>query len=368
MTSVVIKMNDARHDITSVQLMAFTISAQMGIGILVLPSILAQQIGHDGWISTIITGVVCLVAVVIIMLLLRGYVNKTIFEINISLYGKILGYILNLLFIVYLLFITGITLRVFVETINIIILKFTPVLVTTVLILIPTIYATPKGLKVICRFAVLLLLAYLILILSLLLVVHHIRYTYIMPIGKSGLIPIINSIKSNFYSFLGFELVTLIYPDIKNKEKAFKYMIMGIIFTTMYFTVVAAITTMLFGEIKLSMLVFPIYSMEQIITVPVIERLDTVYILFWFPTMAATVLCYFFSTYYSVSKLIKIKRGKLLIAIVTIIEIIISRIPKNFEATSRYSNYSGIYGMLIIGSIIITFFITLFKKKEEGVN
>jgi spore germination protein (amino acid permease) len=368
MTSEVIKMNDTRHDITSVQLMAFIIASQIGIGILVLPSLLARQIGHDGWISTIITGVVCLIVVVIIMLLLRRYINKTIFEINISLYGKILGYILNLFFIIYLLFITGITLRVFVEVINIIILKFTPALVITGLLLIPTIYATSKGLKVICRFVVLLFFAYLILILSLSLVVHHIRYTYIMPIGKSGLIPIINSIKSSFYSFLGFELVTLIYPNIKNKEKAFKYMIMGIIFTTMYFTVVAAITTMLFGEIKLSMLVFPIYSMEQIITVPVIERLDTVYILFWFPTMAATVLCYFFSTYYSVSKLIKIKRGKLLIAIVTIIEIIISRIPKNFEATSRYSNYSGIYGMLIIGSIIITFFITLFKKKEAGVN
>jgi spore germination protein (amino acid permease) len=356
-------MNDTRQDITSVQLMAFTISGAIGVGILLLPSLLAEEVGHDGWISSLVGGFICLIVTVMIMLLLRRYINKSIFQINILLYGKIFGYILNLFFIVYLIFITGITLRIFEEVTNIIILKLTPALVTTVLIILPTIYATSKGLKVVCRFSVLLFIAYFILILSLLLAIHNLRFTYIMPIGKAGFIPIIKSMKVTIYSYLGFELATLIYPNVKDKEKALKYMVISIIFTTIFFTIVVSISTMLFGEIKLSMLVFPIYNIEQSITVPVLERLDTVFILFWFPTMGGTIRSYFFSLYYSISMLFNIKRKKLLLAIVTIIEIIISRIPENFEAIYRYSTYSGILGVIIISIIIITFFISLFKKK-----
>lgn len=361
-------MNDPRHHITSAQLMAFIVSAQIGIGILSLPSILAQKIGHDGWIPTLISGIGGLAVIIVIMLLLKRYVNKTIFEINISLYGRIFGFILNICFVFYLLFITGITTRVFVEVINIISLKYTPPLVITVLILIPTIYGISKGLKVICRFACLLFIAYFILLLTILLVIDDLRFTYIMPIGKAGLIPIVKSMKYNIYSYLGFELVTLIYPNIKNKEKATKFMVISIIFTTLYYTIVVLVSTMLFGEVKLSMLLFPVYNIEQVIEVPIIERLDTVYILFWFPTMAAAIRAYFFTSCYSISMLFNIKRNKMLIFVILIIEIIISRIPKDFEAMQRYTNYSGDFGITIISIIIITFLISLFRKKGANLD
>lgn len=361
------KMNDPRHDITSFQLMSFTISAQIGIGSLFLPSMIVQQVGRDGWISTMLSGFISTIFAAIIMLLLKRYRNKSIFEINCLLYGKI-GYFLNIIYIGYLIFITGTIIRAFEETINIVILKATPPIVITFFIMLPSIYATAKGLKVICRFSILASLIYFVIILTCFLNFSNIRYTYLMPIGEAGLLPILKGMLINVYSYLGFELAALIYPNISNKEKGLKYMVTAMLFTTVFYTLLVVFLIMLFGEIKLSMLVFPMYSMEQIISLPVIERMDTIFILLWIPTMGSTLRAYLFSAYYSTSILFKIKRSKLLLAVVILITVIISRIPPNFESLNRYSFYAAIYGVVVIALIIVNFFVSLFRGKGVRLN
>ncbi|GFP78164.1 GerAB/ArcD/ProY family transporter [Clostridium fungisolvens] len=356
-------MSDTRLDITSKQLAAFIISAQIGIGILSLPSTIVAEVGHDGWISVLFGGILCLILALLIVSLLKKYKNKTIFEINILVYGNILGYALNIFTELYLMFITAITIRIFTETVSIIILRFTPQLVTTIVILIPTIYAMIKGLKLICRFATLLFIAYLILVMTLFLIIKDLRFTYIMPIGKAGLIPIIKNVNLTIYAYLGFELVTLFYPKIKDKENISKKIVIGMLFTIAYYTGIVMISTMFFGEVKLGMLVFPIYNIEQSIAMPVIERLDTVYMLFWLPTMGGAARAYLYATYYSASMLFKIKRQGWLITFIILLEIIASRIPKSFEATYRYSAYSGIMGMIFIVMTIVTFFISHLRKR-----
>src|SRR4051794_11483929 len=106
---------DKRHDITSNQLMIYGISAQVGTGILLLPSSLAAEEGHDGWISTLLTGILSILLIIIIMELLKRCSNKSIYEINNLLYGKYLGWFLSFIIFLYLCFATIINLRVLVE-------------------------------------------------------------------------------------------------------------------------------------------------------------------------------------------------------------------------------------------------------------
>lgn len=357
-------MDNKKQQISSMQLMAFTVSGQIGVGGLFLPSTLAQKVGHDGWLSTIFAGIICTIIAIIITLLLKKYYDKNIFDINILFYGKFLGNLINLIFIFYLVFICGITIRIFEEVINIILLRFTPPMVITTLCLVPIVYATTKGLKVICRFAVLVYIAYFLLIISFLFHRHNIRLTYLMPVGQAGLGTIFSNMKLAIYSYLGFELVALIYPNVTDKEKVLKCMVRAMMFTTFIYTFIVAFSVTLFGEVKLRMLVFPVYNIEQAISVPVIERLDTFFLLMWFPAMGSTITAYFFSTYHSISILFNIQKNKILLLIVTVIEIIISRIPPNFESINRYSFYSSICGLCIVATIIITFFISLFRQKD----
>lgn len=362
-----VKMNEKKNEITSIHLMGFVVAGQIGIGILTLPSLFAQKAGHDGWILTLLAGVICLILVMPVMLLLKRYKNKHIYEINILIYGKFLGYVFNLIILLYLLFITGITLRIFSEAVNIIMLRLTPPIVITVLILTPSVYATIKELKVICRFDIFIFSAYFILIASLFLVFHNLRVTYILPIGEAGFKEIVKSIPSAVYSFLGFELSAIVYPYIKDKEKSIKCISAGIIFTTLFYAFLSVVATMLYGETKLKMLSIPIYSIYQSVAVPVIERLDTVFILFWFPTMGSTIRSYLFSTCCSAFKIFRINRWKPLVFLIAAVEIFISRIPKNYESALKYTTYSGIFGIIVVVFIIITYFISLFIK-QEGAN
>ncbi|MCM0650727.1 spore germination protein [Clostridium swellfunianum] len=356
-------MNDSRHDITSTQLMALLVSAEIGAGIVTLPSILAQKVGHDGWISIIITGFLCIAVGLIIMNLLKSYSDKTIFQINDIIYGKILGFILNFSFLLYLVFIAGMTLRVFMEIVNIIVLKLTPPLVITVIISISTVYGVAKGLKVIARFSVMLYFSYFIMILTLLMAIKYTRYTYLLPVGYAGLSNIANGVKISAYSFLGFELVAVIYPNIKNKDKAATYMCLSIAITTLYYVMAVVVTTAMFGETKLAMLVFPIYNLEQSLNIPVIERFDIFYIMFWFPTIASSVRAYFFSAYYGITKVFKIRMKKLLIFALAVAVIAISRVPRNFEAMYDYLKFGGNLGIFLIFIINITFLISFVKRR-----
>lgn len=356
-------MVDKRHEITLKQLTIFGISAQIGLGILTLPSNLAKKTGHDGWLVVAAAGCIMLLLAIFIALLINRHPNSSILDINILLYGKYFGMFFNLAFICYILFTTSLSSRLFAEMIKISVLNQTPLIVISLFIFIPTVYQVSKGLKVICRFASLLILAHITLILTFLLIVRDARVTYLMPVAKSGIITIFKNIPYAFFSFLGIELITIFYPNVTNKNNVVKYVTIESIYIAIFYIIVVAFTTALFGENKLKMIIFAMYSVERAIKVPILERLDVFFIAFWFPIMAGSVRSYFFSSYYCIAKLFKIRKEKLLIAIVFVVVIIIGRIPKNLEDIFTYMNYAALLGAANILFIAFSLFISLIRRR-----
>ena len=88
-----------RNQITAKQLGVFILSAQVGLGVIGLPSDLAKAVGHDGWISILSAGLLSTLVTIILIALLRRYSNQSIFEINRYLFGNILGQTINILLI-----------------------------------------------------------------------------------------------------------------------------------------------------------------------------------------------------------------------------------------------------------------------------
>lgn len=355
------------HQITSTQLMSFIISSQIGLGIITLPSTLAKKVGHDGWISVLLIGILVLGVTFLMTKLLDRFPDKSILDINIFLYGKAIGTLLNLMFIFYLLMSTGISSRIFSEIVSIIILKETPQLIAALVIMAPTFYFTAKGLKVICRFANLLYVGHILMIATFLLIIKYIRLTYLQPVLQTGFLKVLKSTPCTIYSFLGFELIAIFYPNVTNKAHTRKPLMLGSVYVTIYFVIITAFSILLFGEIKLKTLVFPIFNIEQAIRVPIIERLDLFFIMFWFPTMEASVRTYFFSSYYCLIKVFPIQRKKVFIAVVIGIVLIIGRIPRHFEDLSRYTDYNAMFAMINIGIMLLSFLVSFIKKEGENI-
>lgn len=67
------------NSVKSSMLAMFTFICQTGVGVIMLPSLLAKETGHDGWISILVTGTIVAILSVLIVLLLRRYKDKAIY-------------------------------------------------------------------------------------------------------------------------------------------------------------------------------------------------------------------------------------------------------------------------------------------------
>jgi len=359
-------MNNPKDNINSTQMIVFILSSQIGVGILTLPAKLAEKAGHDGWLSVIISTSICSIIITIMILLLKRYRDKSIIQINNILYGKYLGTFFNLYFIFYFIITTAVIFRSLVDIIQITALNFTPALLLSFVIIIPSTYLCIYGLQPICRYSMLIYLVITVTLLFFLLVANNFKITFLMPLGESGLFKIINSVKSSVISFIGFELVSVIYPYISDKEKILKKSLIANFITGLFYTSIVLATTALFGENILKRLVYPLFSLSRTYNAPIFERLDLFYVALWFPAMIGSTKMYLYASNLAIRDLFKLQPKKIYIFLNVILIILLSRIPTNFFDVNKYSNFLSIMSISIMLFIVFSYFFSFINKR--GVN
>ena len=357
-------MDSRENNITSSQLMGLIVTLQIGPGILSLPNFLAIDCGHDGWISILIYGIIITAVISIIIRLMNRYNNKSIYKINKLLYGKYLGGLLNLLVVLYIWYAACLCLRGYTNVIHINLLRTTPSLAICIFILMPIYYLTWYGLKYVGRFASMIYLTLSFCCLMFLLVFRDLKLSFLMPIGQSGIEGVKASFHSCIFALLGYELISVIYPEITNKKKAMKYAIGSNIITTIFFMILLLVVTSFFGEEMLKKGLFSTITLSRSYRAPIIERMDILFISIWLPAMSMATTGYFCIAYYSINKLLNLKKRGIYLFIFTSITILLSNVPKSISNIDTYSN-----GMLIAGTIfsiflIICYLFSFIRKKE----
>jgi len=359
-------MDKRENNITSSQLMGLIVSIQIGTGILSLPASLSTVCGHDGWISMLLYGTIITAVIFFIIKLMNRYNNKSIYEINKLLYGKYLGGLLNLLIVLYLWYSACLSLRGYTNVIHVDLLRSTPTLVICIFTIIPTYYLTWYGLKYVTRFASMIYLSLSFCCILFLLVFKDLRFSFLMPIGQSG----IEGIKASFspctYAFLGYEVISVIYPEITNKKKAMKYAIGSNIITIIFCTFLLLVITSFFGEEMLKKSVFPTITLSRSYRAPIIERMDILFIAIWLPAMAMTTRGYFCIAYYSINKLLNLKKKAMHLILFTSITILLSDVPKSISNVNIYNDGMMISGTIFSIFLIICYLFSFIRKK--GVN
>lgn len=357
-------MIDRRQLISSRQLGTLIISAMTGVGIISLPNRLAKEVGHDGWIPIAASGIIAIIMALVIIKLLERYKDKSIFDINFILYGKLIGWPLNIIYILYLALKVAINLRMILEIIHTVVLKVTPPLILVPLLLFSTVYLSWYGLKSICRYANLIYPTIFMVILLLAANLKFVKPTFLMPVGESSIPSILNVMRATAYSFLAFAFPWVVYPMVTDKDKVLKHTILALIFSTIFFLLVVVVLTGFFGENTLKHLVFPLYSFARTYKAPVFERIDLFFLAIWFPAMGISLNAYFFVTNYWIDKLFRIKRKTISLIIFSICIVIISRIPNDIPAVNKYLEIADMVGIpLVCGMAIIGYILSFFKKK-----
>lgn len=370
-------MENDRNIIYSKQLITFVITAQISVGILYLPSTLATEVGHDGWITILLSGILYGILISLIISFLKRFNGKSLIEINKIVYGKYLSILISLIYIGYSYFGAVVSLRSFAEIVRISILKLTPLWAFTIIIIIPAIYMSWYGLKAILRYSTVTYIILFFTIILYLLSSRDYRIDFILPIGASGVKNILRSSITTSTAYIGPELIIFIYSDIKNKNSVLKHVLLGNLITTLFYTITVLITTLYFGEQMLMRLVFPLLSFASSHKIYVFERLDFYFISLWLPCMGTTMLIYFFCAYYGVCKLARIptynadvnnKWRIVLLVVIFALAVPLSILPKDTLSLRSLLKYFGYSGLGVIVLTAVSYLISLLAKRGASKN
>lgn len=363
---------NGKHAVTSIQMMRFTFVCQTGIGIIALPTLLAKEVGHDGWISVVVTGLIAIFLAALIVVLLRRYSDKCIYDITKLLFGKIAGFFINTIFFLYLLFAASLGLMVFLIYLRITLFPLTPPIVMAPLIIMPSIYMVWEGMKTVARFKYVTMASYIVTILYIILIIKDMRFSFLLPIGEAGFLPLLSSLKTSFFTFIGLELIAVFYPEISDKEKVLKYHVLANLFSMLFIAFIVVASTAAFGVNLLAVLNIPLFNLSRIFNAPIIERVDIYLVSAWFIAMGCSIRAYLMAAYYSMGKIFKVKKSRTVYAIFVCVFIGISLTTGDINKAFMLLDILNYAGMGAILLLILCLILSMFKKKgvvenEQGV-
>ncbi|NEW07221.1 endospore germination permease [Paenibacillus sp. SYP-B3998] len=332
------------NEISLKQFIFIIFETQVGVGVLSLPGDLAKTAGTDGWISIILGWILANLLSLVIIKIMEKNPGYTLFEILTNYFGKWVGKGLSVLWILYAMYIASIALFSAIHIITIWILPRTLNFILIILFIIPNYLILKHGIKVIGIVSELVFITVLWIPLLLLYALKDAEWLYLLPIGKEGILPILSTAKSTLLSFLGFEMAFLLYPFLKDKKSASKGIIIANSLSMSIFLMVTIVSFVKFAPEEITDYLYPTLNLMKAIQLPVIERLEILFLPFYLFMPFMTIVPYLYMSVFGASHLLgkQDHRNLLLIALFFWIAVSFFFIPSSDQITQLNKGVSMI--------------------------
>ncbi|MCM8709512.1 endospore germination permease [Clostridium sp. SYSU_GA19001] len=233
----------------------------------------------DMWLANIIGILLTFPIVLIYAKLLSMFPGKDIFDISIMVLGRLLGRIVNILFIWFAIHLGALVLSNFSEFISIVGLQETPSVAPMACIMILSAWGVKAGIEVIGRWAEFFFSVLMIIIIfQELLCIQNINIVNILPVLEEGIKPVIKGALSAFaFPFAETVIFIMVFSSLKDKKSPFKSYIVGLIIGGILLTVISFINTLVLGDYIISLNYFPSYAAIKTINITeFLQRLESV--------------------------------------------------------------------------------------------
>ncbi len=357
-----------RNNITSRQMALLTFVTQTGLGVIMLPSILARDVGHDGWISVLAAGLIAIALNMLLVLLLIRYSDKDIFDISSLIFGRVIGTAINALLVLYLIMAAVRGVRIFTIFLRLTVLPLSPPIAVAAFVMLPSIYMVRQGLKYVVRFKYVSAVSYFIAISLITLMINDLRFSFLLPVGEAALDKIILSLPNAFAAFIGLEIIAFVFTEITDKEKAFKWQLIANSISLVFYLLIVFATTALFGENLLKIQVIPLFNLARSYNAPIFERVDLYMIALWFVVMGCSMRAYMSTAYYSLQKVFKVKNTRKTLVVFFIVLVAISRMPKDINEALVFRSITDYFGMGVTVFLILCLCISFVYRKGVKPN
>ncbi|HCT64008.1 MAG TPA: hypothetical protein DIC60_01840 [Lachnospiraceae bacterium] len=348
---------EVKNKISLRQLQALSIVDIFGISAISLPLGVSLKAAQTGWIWVVV-GALAVIVVACAALNIKN-AHKTLFSTPI-------GILASILICGKILLTAGLWLRIFSETINVLLLRKTPPVLISTLITLVCLYIAIKGIEARARSAEIIVIGMVLILVTIFaLTSTNIDLYKLLPINKNG------GMKATIYVFssaFGIEYLLYIKEYLNANKKITKSMVQSGIFIGLMLAVITALTVAVFGVDGVIKRRWAVLQIMDTIDFPLmlLERQDLLMTGFWISSVFAFVNAgVFYSGLILSETAFKKKCDKLLYIIVAVIIVAVSVLPDNITTATALMEKSKVLNFGTYAVIVAMFLADKVVKKVE---
>ncbi|MFJ7509434.1 GerAB/ArcD/ProY family transporter [Peribacillus simplex] len=255
-------------------------SMQTGVGVLSFQRVLAKTTGTDGWISILLAGLIVHILIWVIYKIF-SIVPGDIISANNHAFGKWMGNFFSLLFILYFL-ILGMTVMIsYINVIHVWMFEEVPSWAFALVFLILIYYINTGGFRTITGIAFLSVNMTYWLLFVLFYAMKYSEFINLLPVFHHTLLDILKGTRSTSLTMLGFEMILMFYPFIKDAKTSQKYAHGGALTTTLITVFVYLVSLVFYSQKQLELTIWPTLSLTSIVELPFIQRFEYIDVSWW---------------------------------------------------------------------------------------
>lgn len=357
--------NNKENLLTKSQFMFILFGGVVGSGIISLPNDVVKVAHQDGWISTAIGGLYPLYIVLIGAYLSKNSPKDSILVLSKKCLGIFLGSILNFIFLTSFIYYATMITSVYVNLAGNFVVGFLTPIKMIIIIFLIALYTAFKGLKVLGKINEITFYIMIVLLLSATPALRVANIQNVCPVFDAGLKTILQGSIPAAFAYSGAEIIFLICPFMKEKNKVFSSSIIIVALIIALYVWCVFITIYYLGPDIVTKSYWSFLLVSQSVTITVINNYRYVFIFFWslLALKSCSVNCYA-SIYILKDFIKKIETKKLCFFIYPIFIFITFKFGNEIsrQQVSKYATQSYVIFDLLYITIIS---IVVFLKKGE---
>ena len=298
-------------DMINAYLLFFVVhGAQIGVGIQGFQRIIYQDARQDAWISVLLAGIATHLVTFCMIKTLEIYGSDDLYGIQIDIFGKWIGNFLNAIYVIYCSVAFFSVLRNYIEVIQAWIFPSIETWFLSATLLIIIIYAFTGGLRVIVGVSFFSIILSLWILPMLVFPMEYATVDSLLPILENDIRSILKGAQSMTFTIIGFEILNVIYPFVKDKKKIRKPVHLGLLATTIIYLAVMLVSIAYYSEGKLLKTIWATLTLFSFISFPFMERFEFVAVCFWMLIILPNLCLYLWAAYRGAIRLFPISEKK----------------------------------------------------------
>lgn len=339
---------------------------QMGVGILGTPKYVFEKAHHDAWVSVLIAYLFMSVVTIIMFFILSRYENTDIFGIQTHLFGKWLGKILGLTYLLFLLAELLSVLLNYIDIIQVFIFPTMPSYMMALILLILIVYSVAGGIRVIVGVVFLFVVVSPWFFPLLYDPISRMESAHFLPLFDASIIDLLKGAKTTAYTFLGLEILWIIFPFVDNKAKAKRPTYLGLTASMFIVLVTTIISIGYYSPNDFEKIDWPVLTLFKSVSFSFMERIDYFIVIEWMMFTIPTAILLLWAITHGTERIFQIKQNKTLY-VVSVVLLILCTLFNTHHEIQQVSDFVSKIGFWIVFVYpIILLPIVLLKAKRKA--